>query len=224
MYKILLIEDDPDIRDMLLQYFRLKGSGIYKLSCAANGQNGLSMLYENKYDLLLLDINLPDISGFEICRDIRSKSDIPIMFITARLAQEDILRGYSLGCDDYIVKPFSLPVFYEKAAALIKRSKGLVRSDVLSVGTLTLNPNNSKVISDGEKITLTATEYDILKLLLENKNSVVSRECIVTAIWGYAYASDERVLDSHIKNLRKRLGVNAKHLKTVVRKGYKMED
>ena len=93
MYKILLIEDDPDIRDMLLQYFRLKGSGIYKLSCAANGQNGLSMLYENKYDLLLLDINLPDISGFEICKDIRSKSDIPIMFITARLAQEDILRG-----------------------------------------------------------------------------------------------------------------------------------
>lgn len=224
MYKILLIEDDPDIRDMLLQYFTLKGSGIYKLSCAATGQNGLSMLYENKYDLLLLDINLPDISGFEICKDIRSKSDIPIMFITARLAQEDILRGYSLGCDDYIVKPFSLPVFYEKAAALIKRSKGLVRSDVLSVGTLTLNPNNSKVISDGEKITLTATEYDILKLLLENKNSVVSRECIVTTIWGYAYVSDERVLDSHIKNLRKRLGVNAKHLKTVVRKGYKMED
>lgn len=224
MYKILLIEDDRSIQQMLKEYFLLKNKSLFTIDSAFDGQSGLEKLYENTYDLLLLDINLPDCNGFEICKEIRKHSDIPVMFITARLAQEDILKGYTLGCDDYIVKPFSLPVFYEKSLALIKRAKGLVRSNVLTAGTLSLNPNNSKVISDGKEIRLTATEYDILKLLLENKNTVVTREKIIMTVWGYDCDTDERVLDTHIKNLRKRLGANAKYLKTVVRKGYRIEE
>lgn len=126
--------------------------------------------------------------------------------------------------NDYIVKPIALPVFYEKVKALIKRSKGLVRHNLLTVGNVSLNPNNGVVVSDGEEVTLTAKEYAILKILLENKNSVVSREKIITAVWHYDTMIDERVLDTHIKNIRKALGENASVLKTVIRRGYKAED
>ena len=182
------------------------------------------MAYENTYDLLLLDIMLPQLNGFEICKEVRRFSDVPIMFITARCAQEDILTGYALGCDDYIVKPFSLPVFYNKVNALIKRSKGLVRSSVLTAGTLTLNPNNGIVISDGDEVELTAKEYKILKFLLENKNIVISRTKLIENLWGYDSDVDIRVLDSHIKNLRKALKDNSKLIKTVIGRGYRIEE
>lgn len=174
--------------------------------------------------LLLLDVMLPEMDGFTLCKEIRRYSDVPIMFITARTSEADMLNGYALGCDDYIVKPIALPVFYEKVKALIKRSKGLVRHNLLTVGNVSLNPNNGVVVSDGEEVTLTAKEYAILKILLENKNSVVSREKIITAVWHYDTMIDERVLDTHIKNIRKALGENASVLKTVIRRGYKAED
>ncbi len=223
MYNILLIEDDKDIREMVEEYFREESLGKYNIHLASDGQSGVEMLYENSYDLLLLDVMLPNIDGFEICKEIRKSRDIPIMFITARTRQSDILHGYSLGCDDYIIKPFALPVLYEKVKALIKRSRGLVRSPILSSGTITLNPNNGTVFSDGEEIKLTATEYGILKLLLENKGIVVSREKIIRTLWDYE-DTDIRILDTHIKNLRKALKSNSKLLKTVVRRGFKLEN
>lgn len=224
MYKILLVEDDCNICEMIRDYFTHRSKGQYAIYLAQNGQIGIEKAYESRYDLLLLDVMLPCLDGFEICREVRRHSDVPIMFLTARTAQEDILRGYALGCDDYIVKPFPLPVLYEKVNALIKRSKGLVRSDVLSSGCLTLNPNNGIVICCGEEIKLTATEYTILKILLENKGCVVCRERLINSIWGYDSDVDERVLDTHIKNLRKALKDNSKLLKTVVKRGYKIED
>ena len=224
MYRVLLVEDDPNICEMIRDYFSAKSKMELDIHIAKNGGSGLNLAYEEKYDLFLLDIMLPEVDGFEICREIRRYSDTPIIFITARTAQEDILKGYALGCDDYIVKPFSLPVFYEKVIATIKRSKGLVRSDVLSAGTLSLNPNNGIVISDGEEVSLTAKEYVILKILLENKNKVISRERFIQEIWGYDSDVDVRVLDSHIKNLRKALAGNAQMIKTVVRRGFRIED
>ena len=196
----------------------------FNITLAENGLKGLDKAYENSYDLLLLDVMLPEMDGFTLCKEIRRYSDVPIMFITARTSEADMLNGYALGCDDYIVKPIALPVFYEKVKALIKRSKGLVRHNLLTVGNVSLNPNNGVVVSDGEEVTLTAKEYAILKILLENKNSVVSREKIITAVWHYDTMIDERVLDTHIKNIRKALGENASVLKTVIRRGYKAED
>lgn len=222
MYRILLVEDDINIREMLCDYFSEKSGNIIKIDTAADGQSGVEKAYENAYDLLLLDIMLPNLDGFEICKEIRRLSDVPIMFITARCDQEDILTGYALGCDDYIVKPFSLPVFYKKVNALIKRSKGLVRSAVLTAGTLSLNPNNGIVISDGEEIDLPAKEYSILKTLLENKGCVVQRETLINHAWGYDENINDRALDTHIKNLRKALGDNAKLIKTVIKRGYKI--
>lgn len=222
MYKILLVEDDKNISEMLCDYFTEKSSNRILIDVADNGKKGADMVYENTYDLLLLDIMLPQLDGFEICKEVRRFSDVPIMFITARCAQEDILTGYALGCDDYIVKPFSLPVFYNKVNALIKRSKGLVRSPLLKSGTLSLNPNNGIVISDEKEINLPAKEYSILKALLENKGCVVSRDALIKAAWGYDSEVDERALDTHIKNLRKALGDNSKMIKTVVKRGYRI--
>lgn len=222
MYRILLVEDDKNIREMLCDYFTEKSGNTIIIDTVADGQSGVEKAYENAYDLLLLDIMLPNLDGFEICKEVRRLSDVPIMFITARCDQEDILTGYALGCDDYIVKPFSLPVFYRKVNALIKRSKGLVRSGLLTAGTLSLNPNNGIVISDGEEIDLPAKEYSILKTLLENKGCVVQRETLINHAWGYDECTNDRALDTHIKNLRKALGENAKLIKTVIKRGYKI--
>ncbi len=222
MYSILLVEDDKNISEMLCDYFSEKSLNKITIDVAANGKAGAEKAYENDYDLLLLDIMLPQLDGFEICKEVRRFSDVPIMFITARCAQEDILTGYALGCDDYIVKPFSIPVFYNKVNALIKRSKGLVRSSILKSGTLSLNPNNGIVVSEEKEINLPAKEYSILKTLLENKGGVVSRDTLIKAAWGYDIDIDERALDTHIKNLRKALGENSKMIKTVVKRGYRI--
>lgn len=217
-----MVEDDKNICEIICDFFAVKNSNI-KFDIAKNGERGIELAYENTYDLLLLDVMLPELDGFSVCKEVRRYSDVPIIFMTARTSQEDMLKGYGLGCDDYIVKPFSLPVFYEKINALIKRSKGLVRYEQLKVGSLSLNPNNGIVISDGEEVKLTAKEFGVLKLLLENKGKVVSRDKIITNLWGYDSDVDERVLDTHIKNLRRALKGNSKLIKTVIKRGYKME-
>lgn len=222
MYKILLVEDDKNISEMICDYFTDKSNHSIVIDVASDGERGVEMAYENSYDLLLLDVMLPLLDGFEICREVRRFSDVPIMFITARNDQNDILNGYALGCDDYIVKPFSLPVFYNKVNALIKRAKGLVHSPLLEVGTLSLNPNNGIVISNGKEINLPAKEFIVLKTLLENKGCVVLRDTLIMRVWGYDGCSNDRLLDTHIKNLRKSLGENGELIKTVIRRGYRI--
>ena len=224
MYRILLCEDDIDIRELIEDYFAAKSGGDIVVDMAVDGQEGVEKAYENSYDLLLLDVMLPEMSGFEICREVRRESEVPIIFITARAAQEDMLHSYALGCDDYVVKPFPLPVLFEKVNALIKRSKGLVRSKVFFAGTLTLNPSNGKVMSDCAEIVLTSKEFSMLRILLENKGKIVSREALLKALWGYESDVVERTIDSHMKNLRKALGANSKMIKTVRSKGYILEE
>lgn len=224
MYRVLLVEDARNIQELIENYFTKKEKDVFIIDIADNGQIGLEMAYENTYDLILLDVMLPEVDGFEVCREVRRDSDVPIMFITARVNESDILNGYALGCDDYVVKPFPLPVLYEKANALIKRSKGLVRSKILTVGNLSLNPNNGIVMCSGEEIKLTAREYGILKVLMENKGRIISREKLVDIVWGYNSGTDERVLDTHIRNLRKALGNERKLIKTAIRRGYKIEE
>lgn len=224
MYRILLVEDDKKIQALIVNYFIKKEKNAFEVDVASDGQTGVEKAYENHYDCLLLDIMLPELDGFEICKEVRRESDVPIMFITARGDESDILNGYALGCDDYVIKPLPLPVLYQKVNALIKRSKGLVRSKVFSAGTLSLNPNNGMVINDDEEIKLTAREYGILKVLMENKGSVISREKLLDLVWSYNSDMDERVLDTHVSNLRKALGSNGKLIKTVIRRGYKIEE
>ena len=221
-YKILLVEDDHGIREVISDYF--SGKGDTELTEAADGSEGLSLISENEYDLIMLDVMLPNIDGFSICREIRRKSDVPVLFLTARAREEDVLYGYELGCDDYIVKPFSLAELYAKVQALLKRSKGMVLSRELRCGGICLDPITLNVNANGKDVELAPKEFAILKYLMEHKDWAVDRETLLTRIWGYDYFGGDRTVDNHIKKLRKSLGSAGDQIKTVMKKGYKITD
>jgi len=224
-YNILVVEDSSQIRETIGDFFNAKCGGTMQLFFAADGDKALEMVYEHEYDLVLLDIMLPGTSGFEICRELRGGSACPIIFITALGTENDILHGYELGADDYIVKPFSLAALYAKAVALIKRSKGMVRGETaITCGKISLDPITMQVKIGGETVKLAPKEYFLLKLLLENKESVISRDTMLTKVWGYDFDGDERVVDNHIKKLRKALGKESSAVKTVFGGGYKITE
>lgn len=223
-YHILLVEDDAQIREVIKDFFDAKGQGEMELHIAKDGMEGMTAVYEQEYDLCLLDVMLPGANGFEICRAIRENSIVPIIFLTARGGEEDVLHGYHLGCDDYMVKPFSLAELYAKCQALIKRAKGMVASAEIVCGDIVLNPVRFTVTARGEVLELPPKQYALLKYLMENKGRVLERELLLTRIWGYDYEGGERVVDNHIKKLRKALGSAGEQIKTVLKKGYKITD
>lgn len=222
-YRILLVEDDSSIREVISDYFSGRDGDI-TLVMAADGGEGLSLIGSGEFDLIMLDVMLPNIDGFSLCRDIRRRSDVPVMFLTARAREEDVLYGYELGCDDYIVKPFSLAELYAKVQALLKRSKGMVLSREMVCGRIRLDPVTLTVVSDGREVELAPKEFAILKYLMEHKNWAVDRETLLTRIWGYDYFGGDRTVDNHIKKLRKSLGSAGDQIKTVIKKGYKITD
>lgn len=222
MFDILLVEDDARIREIITYYFGNRQEKKYNITEAENGEACLTKLYERNYDIVLLDIMLPDMSGFDICRKIRETSDVPIIFITAKAQEEDIINGYSYGCDDYIIKPFLIAELYAKVNALINRSKGMVVNNKMSIDELELDPFRKIVVLQGRNISLPNKEYELLKLLLENKNCAVSREKILRQIWGFDYEGNERAIDDHIRKLRKLLGSYGNKIKTVTNYGYKI--
>lgn len=224
MYKILLVEDDSKIREVISDYFKKVVADEFALDMAEDGDTGLDYIEMNEYDIILLDVMLPGMDGFTLCKNVRKRSIAPVIFITARGMEEDILRGYDLGCDDYIVKPFSLATLIAKIRALLYRSKGMVGSPSINIGGISLNPRTMEVFVDKNEINLAPKEYAILKLLMENNNTVMSRDTLITRVWGYDYEGNERVLDNHIKNLRKSLGTCGKLIKTVIGKGYKINE
>ncbi|MBQ4059740.1 MAG: response regulator transcription factor [Lachnospiraceae bacterium] len=222
-YHILLVEDDKYIREIIEDYFSEQKEPSFIIHSAMDGDEGMERIYEREYDLVLLDIMLPGTDGFEICREIRRHSICPIIFLTARGRQEDILYGYDLGCDDYIVKPFAMAELFAKVNAVLKRAKGLVGVKQLVCGSISMNPATFEVKVDEQMIELPPKEFAILKYLMEHQNRVVEREVLLTRIWGYDYEGNERVVDNHVKKLRKALGDAGKQIKTVITKGYKLE-
>lgn len=223
-YKLLLVEDDPELREIISDYFIEKSGGDFYIECAKTGSEGQEKSMECDYDLLLLDIMLPEVDGFTICRELRRKSDVPIIFITARHSEADRLHGYKLGCDDYIAKPFSLAELYAKVTALIRRAKGAVKSDLLTAGGIKLDPYRYSVFVGDIEITLAPKEFAILKILMVNKGRPVSRESLLMKVWGYDFDGNDRVVDNHIKKLRNALGGASVQIKTLIKRGYKLED
>lgn len=219
MKKILLVEDDENIRETVEDYLTAKAE--YSIQTAADGEEGSRWIEEEDFDLLLLDIMLPGIDGFSLCRMARRKSDMPIVFLSARGREEDILYGYELGCDDYIVKPFSLAQLYAKITALMKRASGQTMS-MMRCGHISLNVKSFQVFVDEQEIYLPPKQYEILHYLLKNQGNVCTRDSMIIRLWGYEYEGEERVLDNHIKKLRKNLGNAGYQVKTVVTKGYKL--
>ncbi len=222
-YRILLVEDDNGIREVISDYFSGR-DGDTELVMAADGSEGLELIGSGEFDLIMLDVMLPHIDGFSLCREIRRKSEVPVLFLTARAREEDVLYGYELGCDDYIVKPFSLAELYAKVQALLRRSKGMVLSREIVCGRIRLNPVTLTVVADGREVELAPKEFAILKYLMEHKGWAVDRDTLLTRIWGYDYFGGDRTVDNHIKKLRKSLGASGDQIKTVIKKGYKITD
>ena len=220
-YSILIAEDEPKLREVLCDYFLSKGDIP---TAAENGEQALHYAQEGTFDGVLLDVMMPELDGFSVCRALRKHSDIPIIFLTALSDEEDKLCGYGLGADDYMTKPFSMAVLYAKLTALINRSRGsILTGDRLCAGNLTMVLSTRKVFLDSKELTLTPKEYALLQCLLRNKNMVLSREQLLTKCWGYDYEGDSRAVDTHIKRLREKLGNAGTLIKTVVKAGYCLE-
>ena len=219
--KILIVEDEPKLREVLCDYFRSKGEAPTE---AANGLQALELLEEAEFDAVLLDIMMPELDGLSVCRAVRHRSDVPIIFLTALSDEDDKLLGYELGADDYVTKPFTMSVLYAKTAALIKRNRGSVlRGDRMEVGGIALELSSRKVFAGGNEIVLTPKEYALLRCLMQNRNTVMSREQLLVKCWGYDYDGEARAVDTHIKRLREKLGEHAACINTVIKAGYRLE-
>ena len=220
-YKILIAEDEPKLRNVLVDFFTSRGDFP---AAAADGQQALELAQNVEFDGVLLDIMMPQLDGFSVCRALRRNSDVPIIFLTALSDEDDKLHGYELGADDYVTKPFTMSVLYAKLTALINRSRGsIMASDILSAGPVSVKLSSRQVTVSGSKIILTPKEYALLVCLMRNRNIVMSREQLLVKCWGYDYEGESRVVDTHIKRLREKLGPAAQLIKTVIRSGYMLE-
>lgn len=220
---ILLAEDERDMREVLCDYFTVKSGGELTMISAPDGNTALHLIAAQPFDLLLLDIMLPGTDGFALCRAAREQGEAPILFITAREDEQDKLHGYGLGADDYVVKPFSLAVLYAKVQALLRRVRGLNAGDLLTADGISLDPARGTVTAGGRPINLPPKEFTLLRVLMERRNRVLTRDELLNLAWGWDFDGSDRVVDSHIKKLRRALGTHADCIKTVVKRGYKLE-
>ncbi len=215
--KILLVEDEKLIRQFIVEYFQKQGEEVVE---ASDGYEGLSLL-DDSFDLVLLDIMMPGIDGYEVCKQIRQKNDIPILFISALSDDDNKLKGYDLGADDFISKPFTPSLLYAKCNALLKRFKrDEEQGETIDEGIIHINDDTHEVFIHDEKITLSHKEYQMLIYFIDNKRKILSRDQLLDHIWGYDYYGDQRIVDTYVKKLRKKLGEAATYIQTVVKIGY----
>ena len=221
MARILIVEDAEELLSLVAGFFESKGS--FDVDTAADGNTALNLIGSNDYDIAILDIMLPGASGFDVCKALRSKSKCPIVFLTALAIEINFLKGYEIGADEYMVKPFSLKVLYAKCLALLNRTDtGLQKEIVLECSGIKLYPMRMEVEAEGKKIILAPKEYFLLKVLMENKGLVLGREWLLDLVWGIGFDGSDRVVDNHIKKLRKNLGKPGEAIKTVIGGGYKI--
>lgn len=222
MASILIIEDEVDIQNILKAFLEDAG---YQVTAAGDGITGLSMFGSVKFDLVLLDIMLPKIDGYAVCEMIRKDSDVPIIMLTALDAEEDEMRGFELRADDYIAKPFSIGLVLKRIEAVLRRTcaeggGGGRDRKKLTYQDMTLDLEGYRVFILGKQINLTSREFEILRLLLENRGRVITRQNLLSRIWDYDYFGDERIVNTHIKNIRRKTGID--YIETVRGVGYKI--
>ena len=217
---VLIVEDDRALRETIADYFGSKG---WQITEAANGEEALETIRTAAFQLILLDVTLPKLNGFTVCRRIREDSDVPVLFITARVMEEDELNGYSLGADDYVTKPFSLPVLYAKSMSLMSRVRGEAPFQSLRRGDLEADFRKRQILAQGAALPLAPREYEMLLFFMENPNRVFSREQLLIRFWGYDFEGNERVVDNHIKMLRKAMERSKCSIRTFRKSGYCLE-
>lgn len=222
MYRVLLVEDDRQIREVIGDYFGRREK--ITLDFAEDGNAGLSKILNESYDLILLDIMMPGLDGFELCKIIRKRSDVPVVFLTGKVREEDVLYGYELGADDYIVKPFSLAILYSKLLALLERSAQEVQKHkILTSGQITLDPVRFEVKVADEVVDMPPKEYQILKYMMEHPGVAITRRLLLVVAWGGDDFISERVIDNRVKNLRKILKKEGSRIKTLIGVGYRFD-
>lgn len=220
MYKILVADDEIKIRNTINDYLTAKGLSVIT---ASDGEDAVEKTEETEFDLIILDVMMPKKDGLKACEEIRKCSNVPILFLSALGEEIDYLKGFSSGGDDYIVKPFPLAVLHQKCLSMIAMSKGNVKRDEISLNGIVIDLAKRKVFVENKEITLTTKDYELLRYLMENKNIVLDRDKILNRIWGWEYDGTSRVVDTHIKRIRKALGEKSRCIKTVVNVGYTFE-
>lgn len=213
----MIIEDEPDIQELLSAYLRDAG---YDIEIAGDGVEGLARFQKGRFDLILLDLMLPKIDGFGVCELIRRESSVPILMLTALDGEQEQLRGFQMEIDDYVTKPFSMPILLQKIRAILRRTGGGAEDNkCLYYRDLILDLDGMEATLAGRPLDLTTREFELLQTFISSPGRVFTREVLLAKLWGYDFFGDERVVDSHIKNLRHKL--SADYIETVRGVGYR---
>lgn len=221
MLSILVVEDEKKLNDIICEYLKEANFNVFS---AYDGEEALDLFEEEDINLVVLDIMIPKIDGWSVCKRIRKKSGIPIVILTSRSLEEDKLMGFEFGADEYVTKPFSPKVLVARVSRLINRitETSVIEGEIIIEG-INLNLDSHIVLVDNKEVEFTVKEYSLLKYLLQNRGIVLTREVILNKVWGYDFYGELRVVDSHIKKIRKKVGVYSTVIKTVVKVGYKID-
>ena len=220
--KILVVDDEDRMRKLVRDFLVKAG---YVVLEAGNGSEAMEIIYANKdISLLILDVMMPRMDGWEVCREVRSFSGIPIIMLTARGDERDELLGFELGVDEYISKPFSPKILVARVEAILRRSQGAAEEAKLEIGGIVLDKAAHVVTIDGQPVELSYKEFELLAYFMENKGIALSREKILNSVWNYDYFGDARTIDTHVKKLRSKMGEKGEMIKTIWGMGYKLEE
>lgn len=219
---ILVVDDETNIRGLIRKYAVFEG---YQVSEAGNGMEAVQLCRDGRFDLIVMDVMMPELDGFSALREIRKGSDVPVVMLTARGEEYDRLRGFELGVDDYVVKPFSPRELMMRIAAILKRVSGATADmpEIVTLGDMTVDFTARRVSIGGKDTQLTPKEYELLFYMVRNRGIALTRERLISEVWGYDFYGDDRTLDTHIKLLRKSLGPCAERITTLRGVGYRFE-
>ena len=218
---LLVVDDEARIRELIRKYAVFEG---YEVVEACNGMEAVELCRSRAFDLVIMDVMMPELDGFSACREIRKTSQVPLLMLSARGEEYDRIHGFELGVDDYVVKPFSPRELIMRVGAILKRSGGETSThDVISFGGLEIDFSARRVMIDGVEADLSPKEYDLLFYMVRNRGIALTREMLISEVWGYDFFGDDRTLDTHIKLLRKSLGAYAERITTLRGVGYRFE-
>ncbi|PEK49114.1 DNA-binding response regulator [Bacillus toyonensis] len=219
-YRVLVVDDESDMRQLVGMYLDNFG---YEWGEAENGKEALKKLESDHYDFVVLDIMMPEMDGLSVCKEIRKTSDVPIIFLTAKGEEWNRVNGLRMGADDYIVKPFSPGELIARMEAVLRRYTKQEQQEEIQFGPILINEKGRRIEADGDPISLTVKEFDLLYFLCQHTGQVFSREQLLEKVWGYDYAGSTRTVDTHVKTMRLKLGESGNYIQTVWGVGYKFE-
>lgn len=218
VYKVLLADDEQGLRDITKKYLERNG---FDVITAKNGAEAIAAVDKNVFDIIVLDIMMPEIDGRQVCQYIRTKYDVPVIFLTALGKEQDVIQGYEIGADEYVTKPFSMPILMAKINSLVKRYHGLtIKKGLITIGNIQIEPARRIVTVNKKVISIAPKEYELLMYFIDNKNQVLSRTQILDTVWGYDYEGYDRAVDTHVKKLRAILGEENHYIHTIIKGGY----